>query len=53
MQTLEAGAMGRDASGAANPQNIARGPVAAVIPIKRKPLILAPKLDLATPRAAQ
>jgi localization factor PodJL len=27
--------------------------VSAVIPIKRKPLILAPKLDLATPRAAQ
>jgi K+-transporting ATPase ATPase A chain len=33
-RTLEAGAMGRDASGAAKPQSIARGPVAAVIPIK-------------------
>ena len=27
--------------------------VPTVIPIKRKPLILSPKLDLATPRAAQ
>jgi K+-transporting ATPase ATPase A chain len=34
VRTLEAGAMGRDASGAAKPQSIARGPVAAVIPIK-------------------
>jgi K+-transporting ATPase ATPase A chain len=33
-RTLEAGAMGREASGAAKSQNIARGPVAAVIPIK-------------------
>ncbi|HET6327644.1 MAG TPA: potassium-transporting ATPase subunit KdpA [Planctomycetaceae bacterium] len=33
-RTLEAGAMGRDASGTAKPQLIARGPVAAVIPIK-------------------
>jgi K+-transporting ATPase ATPase A chain len=33
-RTLEAGAMGRDASGAAKTQSIARGPVAAVIPIK-------------------
>jgi K+-transporting ATPase ATPase A chain len=33
-RTLESGAMGRDASGAAKPQSIARGPVAAVIPIK-------------------
>ena len=32
--TLEAAAMGRDESGAAKPQEIARGPVAAVIPIK-------------------
>ncbi len=33
-RTVEAGAMGQDASGAAKPQSIARGPVAAVIPIK-------------------
>jgi len=33
-RTLEAGAMGQDASGVAKPQSIARGPVAAVIPIK-------------------
>ncbi|HEV8070633.1 MAG TPA: potassium-transporting ATPase subunit KdpA [Planctomycetaceae bacterium] len=33
-RTLEAGAMGQDAAGAAKPQSIARGPVAAVIPIK-------------------
>jgi K+-transporting ATPase ATPase A chain len=33
-RTLEAGAMGLDASGAVKPQSIARGPVAAVIPIK-------------------
>jgi K+-transporting ATPase ATPase A chain len=33
-RTLEAGAMGQDASGAAKPQSIARGPVAAAIPIK-------------------
>ena len=32
--TLEAGAMGTDDAGAAKPQEIARGPVAAVIPIK-------------------
>ncbi len=32
--TLESAAMGRDESGAAKPQEIARGPVAAVIPIK-------------------
>jgi K+-transporting ATPase ATPase A chain len=32
--TLEPGAMGRDDTGAAKPQEIARGPVAAVIPIK-------------------
>lgn len=32
--TLEPGAMGRDEAGAAKPQEIARGPVAAVIPIK-------------------
>jgi K+-transporting ATPase ATPase A chain len=34
VRTIESGAMGRDASGAAKPQSIARGPVAAVIPIK-------------------
>jgi K+-transporting ATPase ATPase A chain len=33
-RTLESGAMGQDAAGAAKPQSIARGPVAAVIPIK-------------------
>jgi K+-transporting ATPase ATPase A chain len=33
-RTLEPGSMGQGASGAAKPQNIARGPVAAVIPIK-------------------
>src|SRR5436305_14138649 len=32
--TLEAGAMGKDEAGADKPQDIARGPVAAVIPIK-------------------
>jgi K+-transporting ATPase ATPase A chain len=32
--TLEAGSMGLDAHGVANPQNIIVGPVAAVIPIK-------------------
>jgi K+-transporting ATPase ATPase A chain len=32
--TLEPGAMGRDDGGAVKPQQIARGPVAAVIPIK-------------------
>jgi potassium-transporting ATPase potassium-binding subunit len=32
--TVEAGAMGTDDAGAAKPQEIARGPVAAVIPIK-------------------
>lgn len=32
--TLEPGAMGRDDGGAVKPQEIARGPVAAVIPIK-------------------
>jgi potassium-transporting ATPase potassium-binding subunit len=32
--TLEAGSMGTDAQGHANPQNIIVGPVAAVIPIK-------------------
>jgi K+-transporting ATPase ATPase A chain len=34
VSTLEPGAMGRDDGGAAKPQEIARGPVAAVIPIK-------------------
>jgi K+-transporting ATPase ATPase A chain len=34
VRTVEAGSMGRDDSGAAKPQSIARGPVAAVIPIK-------------------
>jgi K+-transporting ATPase ATPase A chain len=34
VSTLEQGAMGRDDAGAAKPQEIARGPVAAVIPIK-------------------
>jgi potassium-transporting ATPase potassium-binding subunit len=34
VRTLEAGSMGRDAAGVAKPQSIARGPVAAVIPIK-------------------
>jgi K+-transporting ATPase ATPase A chain len=34
VRTVEAGAMGQDASGVAKPQSIARGPVAAVIPIK-------------------
>jgi K+-transporting ATPase ATPase A chain len=34
VSTLESGAMGRDDTGAAKPQEIARGPVAAVIPIK-------------------
>jgi potassium-transporting ATPase potassium-binding subunit len=33
-RTLEAGSMGRDAAGAPKAQSIARGPVAAVIPIK-------------------
>jgi K+-transporting ATPase ATPase A chain len=33
-RTVEAGSMGNDDSGAAKPQSIARGPVAAVIPIK-------------------
>jgi K+-transporting ATPase ATPase A chain len=33
-RTVEAGSMGNDDSGAARPQSIARGPVAAVIPIK-------------------
>src|SRR5436305_13880438 len=32
--TLEAGAMGKDEAGADKPQDIARGPVAALIPIK-------------------
>jgi K+-transporting ATPase ATPase A chain len=34
VRTLEAGSMGKDESGATKPQTIARGPVAAVIPIK-------------------
>jgi K+-transporting ATPase ATPase A chain len=34
VRTLEAGSMGKDESGTAKPQSIARGPVAAVIPIK-------------------
>jgi len=34
VSTLEPAAMGRDDAGAAKPQEIARGPVAAVIPIK-------------------
>jgi K+-transporting ATPase ATPase A chain len=34
VRTVEAGSMGRDAAGAPKPQSIARGPVAAVIPIK-------------------
>src|SRR6202451_1101117 len=34
VSTLEAGAMGRDDAGVAKPQEIARGPVAALIPIK-------------------
>jgi potassium-transporting ATPase potassium-binding subunit len=34
VRTLEPGAMGQTAKGAAKPQSIARGPVAAVIPIK-------------------
>ncbi len=33
-RTVEVGAMGREASGTAKPQLIARGPVAAVVPIK-------------------
>jgi potassium-transporting ATPase potassium-binding subunit len=34
VRTVEAGSMGKDDSGAVKPQSIARGPVAAVIPIK-------------------
>ena len=34
VRTVEAGSMGRESNGAAKPQSIARGPVAAVIPIK-------------------
>src|SRR5580698_2251868 len=34
VRTVEAGAMGHETNGAAKPQSISRGPVAAVIPIK-------------------